>query len=227
MIKLKFKIAALCALLPLSSPAAAAEYVAFSNASGWLSQYNEGFAIDTCRCNYIVGEGPQRYSYRNWFLFKDLVTDISRASLFLYSTASYQPPQGGAVYTLRLYEGDTFGANSYTYDHLSQGSLLAQVSVPVLSASEYWEIEFSSNAIEMINAAVVAKGSVRLSGQFIADGTLFGYSGNGQPPNYLSLTALNSAGVPEPATWLTMVLGFAAVGFGMRRKQHQSVRYSF
>lgn len=32
--------------------------------------------------------------------------------------------------------------------------------------------------------------------------------------------------VPEPTTWLTMILGFAAIGFGMRRKQHQTTTYS-
>jgi hypothetical protein len=42
----------------------------------------------------------------------------------------------------------------------------------------------------------------------------------------VSLT-LGDRSVPEPATWLTMILGFAAIGFGLRRKQRQTVRYSF
>ena len=33
--------------------------------------------------------------------------------------------------------------------------------------------------------------------------------------------------LPEPATWLTMVVGFGAIGFGMRRKQRRTVRYNF
>jgi hypothetical protein len=39
--------------------------------------------------------------------------------------------------------------------------------------------------------------------------------------------AASSAAVPEPSTWLMMILGFAAVGFGMRRKQRQTVRLNF
>jgi hypothetical protein len=34
-------------------------------------------------------------------------------------------------------------------------------------------------------------------------------------------------GVPEPATWAMMIVGFSAIGFSIRRKQRQSVRYSF
>jgi len=34
--------------------------------------------------------------------------------------------------------------------------------------------------------------------------------------------------VPEPATWAMMLVGFAAIGAGMRRKsQHQTVRFAF
>jgi hypothetical protein len=38
----------------------------------------------------------------------------------------------------------------------------------------------------------------------------------------------NMAGsVPEPGTWLLMILGLGAVGFAMRRRQAASVRYQF
>lgn len=39
------------------------------------------------------------------------------------------------------------------------------------------------------------------------------------------VTVSPAAAIPEPTTWLTTILGFAAIGLGMRRKQHQSVRY--
>lgn len=35
------------------------------------------------------------------------------------------------------------------------------------------------------------------------------------------------AAVPEPATWMMMLFGFGLVGFSMRRRQKNSVRYSF
>lgn len=45
-------------------------------------------------------------------------------------------------------------------------------------------------------------------------------------PKYISVFQ-NTDSVPEPATWLTMIMGFGAIGFGMRRKQRQTVRYDF
>ncbi len=33
--------------------------------------------------------------------------------------------------------------------------------------------------------------------------------------------------VPEPATWAMMLLGFGAIGFGMRRRRHVNVRFAY
>lgn len=38
----------------------------------------------------------------------------------------------------------------------------------------------------------------------------------------ISLNAVPARALPEPATWLTMLLGFGAIGVGLRRKQQQS-----
>lgn len=43
----------------------------------------------------------------------------------------------------------------------------------------------------------------------------------------LSVAPLATGAVPEPATWAMMLAGFGAVGFVMRRRQRQTVRYSF
>jgi hypothetical protein len=40
-------------------------------------------------------------------------------------------------------------------------------------------------------------------------------------------TGTFSLGVPEPGTWALMILGFGLVGGALRRRQRQSVRYSF
>jgi len=44
-----------------------------------------------------------------------------------------------------------------------------------------------------------------------------GFSGSGA----------NGGAVPEPATWAMMIVGFGLVGSAMRRRQRQTVRYSF
>lgn len=38
------------------------------------------------------------------------------------------------------------------------------------------------------------------------------------------MAAANASGVPEPTTWAMMLVGFGAIGFTMRRKQHQTLR---
>lgn len=50
-----------------------------------------------------------------------------------------------------------------------------------------------------------------------------GASGN---PTGLQLASVLTA-VPEPGTWMLMILGLGAVGFAMRRRQNTSVRLQF
>lgn len=42
-----------------------------------------------------------------------------------------------------------------------------------------------------------------------------------------TVTFTPTPGVPEPATWAMMLFGFAAVGFGMRRRKKQETRVRF
>ena len=41
------------------------------------------------------------------------------------------------------------------------------------------------------------------------------------------MNAAPTAAVPEPATWAMMLLGFGAIGFGMRRRRSDTVRVRF
>lgn len=41
------------------------------------------------------------------------------------------------------------------------------------------------------------------------------------------MSAAPTAAVPEPATWAMMLLGFGAIGFGMRRRRSDTVRVRF
>jgi hypothetical protein len=42
-----------------------------------------------------------------------------------------------------------------------------------------------------------------------------------------SFGSVNFSAVPEPGTWMLMILGLGAVGFATRRRQKASVRYQF
>jgi hypothetical protein len=54
------------------------------------------------------------------------------------------------------------------------------------------------------------------------------YEAQGNLANFRSLsgtvTAASAAAVPEPATWAMMLLGFGAIGVGMRSRTRQAVR---
>lgn len=79
-----------------------------------------------------------------------------------------------------------------------------------------------------------------------SQGTTFSYSGNAfqQGTNTLVFNILNGPGtsgnpvalqadltvtsaVPEPGTWMLMLLGFAAIGFAMRSRAKTQVRFQF
>jgi hypothetical protein len=52
-----------------------------------------------------------------------------------------------------------------------------------------------------------------------------------QDPSYFYLDDVSvqglTAAVPEPGTWMLMLLGFGAIGFAMRRRQKTRVRFQF
>ena len=55
----------------------------------------------------------------------------------------------------------------------------------------------------------------------LTPGTYTWNSPSGAPDVIVNIGAPQGA-VPEPATWLMLILGFGAVGFGMRRRRNQS-----
>lgn len=67
---------------------------------------------------------------------------------------------------------------------------------------------------------------------FVADGpstTLTFSADEGTSASYfgLALDNVSIAGVPEPATWAMMILGFGLIGGAMRRRTRQSLTYDF
>lgn len=62
----------------------------------------------------------------------------------------------------------------------------------------------------------------------LIDSITFVVLNNGGPEGFSAGAAgLSAPAIPEPGTWMLMILGLGAVGFSMRRRQNTSVRLQF
>lgn len=59
----------------------------------------------------------------------------------------------------------------------------------------------------------------------VENGARLNANNTGNPLGFMSTGFVTS--VPEPGTWMLMILGLGAVGFAMRRRQNASVRFQF
>lgn len=98
-----------------------------------------------------------------------------------------------------------------------------------------------SNGVSTFDVVIVpttSNGSVSGFSGSLNDVPIFSGLTNSLTVNYTAsrnssfsgtLTFTPTAAIPEPSTWLMMILGFAAVGFSMRRRKEQEarVRYAF
>jgi hypothetical protein len=76
------------------------------------------------------------------------------------------------------------------------------------------------------NLSFIAPGNHTLTVNGISFGT--GPGAEGSYSGTLTFAAANTNnGVPEPATWLSMLMGFGALGFAMRSKTQQTRRVNF
>lgn len=109
-----------------------------------------------------------------------------------------------------------FGTNTYTN--------VASASVSILPLFMQFNLVTPLRQLHLIFSPTLSA-----SGATIAAGS---YEAQGNLNNFRNLSgtvtaATPSGAVPEPATWAMMLTGFAAVGWGMRRKQRPSARLNF
>ena len=165
--------------------------------------------------NFITGIHEDS-EYRSFFVFvlPDL-GDITGATLH-FQQAGFGTTSGPLTLNLYDYSGDVSAlmsglAGTGGFDDLGSGTLYGSVSVPLGDNS--FSVTLNSPAIASLNAhaggafAIGGKISSSLAGdQFVFGGTLVA------PPVLLSLSV-----VPEPSSWIMLLVGFAMIGTGVRR----------
>jgi hypothetical protein len=114
------------------------------------------------------------------------------------------------------------GTNNSAYDFTYSGGPFELVSLDIVFAEGFWGAYlqgFDENGDEMTNLFVSG-----LFGTLPIDGFLGIYTlritAFGDPGDFFSIDNLEiSTPVPEPGTWLTMLLGFAVAGTSLRRRR--------
>ncbi len=125
---------------------------------------------------------------------------------YLYST----------VFTLPNIVGLTSIAGTFWSDNQVQSILLNGVNILTAPSGTFndpgtvFGSSLQSNFVSGTNTLAV---------------TVRNFRGSGNPTG-LKMSALVTA-VPEPGTWLLMLMGFGFVGFQMRRRQKTQVRFQF
>ncbi len=212
--------AILVALTALSAamPAAATTTTVNANAQGWCHEnygcqyYDSGLLLS----NTFAGRANDE-NYRNFFRFNLPAGVYSSATISIFNDGRNYTGAPDNIYTLRP-------GTAISYAGLGSGTALGSVRYgdADTGVSHYETITLNGSALALLNAA--AGGSFLFGGSMsgdlsVSDAQLFGYiTDTSATPAYLTLTTA-VAGVPEPATWGLMILGFGAIGGAMRSRR--------
>ena len=190
-------------ILSLVLASAALAYAPAASAADFLPNDASG--------NFIVVGNPDGSQVVNGFIGNN-VRSGSGTDRFIFRIG---PPGGQGI-------GLGSGVVSTTFN-INSGSLV------------FSSVTFS-NGTSTFNVPIVPLGTIG-SSAFIGNVPIFSGAFNTLTVNYLANGAASyggqlrftPGGIPEPMTWAMMIIGFAATGFAMRRRNKQvaRVRYAY
>jgi len=131
---------------------------------------------------------------------------------------------------LNTYNTDTFGAVlsgagefTNTYDFLLDAASVANGQLSTIDLSgvgvDFTHILLDGVEQSLVNSQKWILDPIELAAtghSIVVQGTV-GTGGSGSYSGNFNIT--NSGGVPEPATWAMMLLGFGGIGFSVRRRR--------
>ena len=111
-------------------------------------------------------------------------------------------------------------------------STISQVAVSALTDIQFSEVLLNGTAFNLTGGGFVEFGSLEMLFTPSGQQTLTVRGNSGGNGSFAGTVAfIPQSAVPEPGTWALMLLGFAAVGFSLRRAKSQAdtprVRYNF
>jgi len=135
---------------------------------------------------------------------------------------------------LNTYHTDTFGAVlsgtgdfTNTFDFLLDAASIANGQLSTIDLSgvgvDFTHIFLDGAEQSLVNSQKWILDPVELAAtghSIVVQGTV-GSGGSGSYSGNFNIT--NSGGVPEPATWAMMLLGFGGIGYSMRRRRRTSL----
>ena len=155
-------------------------------------------------------------------------------------TTNYFAPANGGVpagygnttsATVAIGSGIEFGyqdiANLDTADFTAKSLTITDVTSGGLGATNFFMTFTSSVSGFFSGAAFTSNG---FAGTFAVTGNTLTFTAPLTTANGTRTSVITFAGagaVPEPATWALMLVGFGAVGYGMRRRQKVSTSVSY
>jgi len=129
--------------------------------------------------------------------------------------------------------GPDFGSTAGNGIGLGSGSVITSFSVVGNTSLFFTAVSFFNGVNTfVVPLSQLAAGSATLTNIPIFSGNVnrlsVSYSATGNASYGGQLTFV-PGGIPEPMTWAMMILGFAAIGFAMRRRSEEvaRVRYAF
>lgn len=154
------------------------------------------------------------------FVWNPQITDTGSTNDFDIATQTFAPVSASAL---------TFTGNGYYHSHGGGTQAFEGFTISAringISTTIYSSPITSFTSLSSLGTISFAGGdvtSITLSSKSFVGNAFHEVGGDS-----FTLNGTVSQAVPEPSTWAMMLVGFGAIGLGMRRKQRHRVDYSF
>ena len=181
--------------------------------SGWCLSFGCGNTDPGVVSNSYAGLDSGS-TFHDWFAVTVPNVTITTASLTIWNDAFNHIDDPDSVFSL-------YAASGIDFDGLVDGDVLGALGLAGVDTGtgHYVTVTLDAAGIAALNSA--AGGSFLFGGAVGGFGasddssvnTAFGWT-DGHPRAFLTI---NAASVPEPDSWAMMLLGFGAIGIGLRR----------